>query len=181
MGDVPQRHTRILPDRSSYPTTSRYTLQWLANDDPHLLNVFPNNSDAAFVSSQRPKPSDLLLHYNYGAAAVSKWGRNKAVLNNRSGLPRPKAPEPVAMSPTKTIGDRLATINKLANTRAQQQPTNDGGSGSAEAIDSEQPAWDADDVMLFFWGNSKAARERRAKKEEEREENINKWRAGTTA
>ncbi|KAF8800117.1 hypothetical protein BYT27DRAFT_7227611 [Phlegmacium glaucopus] len=182
MGDVPQRHTRNLPNHSSYPTSLRYTLQWLANDGPHLRNFFPNNSDAAFVSSQKPKPSDLLLHYNYGAAAVSKWGRNYAVLGNRPGLPRPKAPQPVAMGPTRTIGDRTTTITKLANARAkevQQQPANDGG--SAEAIDSEQPAWDEDDVMLLFWGNCKAAMERHAKKEQEREENINKWRAGTAA
>jgi hypothetical protein len=31
----------------------------------------------------------------------------------------------------------------------------------------EHAGWDEDDVMLFFWGNSKAAKERHIKKQEE--------------
>ena len=43
---------------------------------PNILVVNdPNNSDATFLNNtQVPKPSDLLLHYNYGAAVVAKLG-----------------------------------------------------------------------------------------------------------
>jgi len=183
MNDIPARRIRILPDGTSYPPSSRYTLQWLAEDNQFLRSIFPNNSDAAFVSHHKPKPSDLLLHYNYGVAAVKHWGRNQDVLYNRPGLPRPQAPETVAMGPTKSVGDRTTTTAKLADARAQgiqQQPAgNGGGMGLAAGTDSQQPVWDEDDVMLFFWGNSMPAVERHAKKEQEHKENINKWRAGT--
>jgi hypothetical protein len=53
--------------------------------------------------------------------------------------------------------------------------------GSAAPADSEQSIQDEDDVMLFFWGNSKASVERHAKRERERERNINEWRKGTVA
>ncbi|KAF8232644.1 hypothetical protein L208DRAFT_1270819, partial [Tricholoma matsutake] len=168
--DVPDRHIRNLPDGASYPFSSRYTLQWLAADDTFLRSFFPNNSDAAFISHHKPKPSDLLLHYNYGAAALKHWGRNHTILNNCPGLARPQAPETV---PTKSLTTAQAD-------RIQRQPANNGGSaGSAAATDSEQPAWDEDNVMLFFWGNSPASIERHAMKEQERKENINKWRAAT--
>jgi len=182
MGDIPERRVPYVSNNASYPTSSRYTLQWLSNVDPSFLHYYPNNIDASFVSSRKDKPSDLLLHYNYGAAAVKKWGRNHAVLSDRPGLPRPQAPEPVPMGPTRTVGDRKTTITKLANAwgeEVQPQSANDGSSaGSAAAIDSEQPVWDEDDVMLFFWGNSKPAMERHAKKEQERKANIYKWRLG---
>ena len=44
----------------------------------------------------------------------------------------------------------------------------------------EQDRWDEDDVMLFFWGNSKAAMERHAQKKQERTEYLEDWRAGVT-
>ncbi|KAI9566243.1 hypothetical protein HD554DRAFT_2118651 [Boletus coccyginus] len=95
MDDVPhQPRNWSLSCGSSYPCGSRYTLQWLATDYPSLRNfvcaALPSNSDAAFVSHHKPKPSDLLLHYNYGAAAVKLWGRNHAILGNHAGLPRPQ-------------------------------------------------------------------------------------------
>ena len=181
MSDVPDRHNRPLVAGTSYPSSSRYTFQWL-DDDPFLASSFGKNLDAAFVSHHKPKPSGLLLHYNYGAAAVQQWGRNHAVLNNRPGVPRPRVTETMATSPTKHLGNRTTTIAKLEaawGSGSQQQPTgNGGGTSSAAATDSEQPAWDADDVMLFFWGNSTAATERHAREERERKEGINKWRAG---
>jgi hypothetical protein len=87
------------------------------------------------------------------------------------------------MGPTQSIGDRTTTIDELAAARAegiQRQPAGNGDStGSAAVTDSEQPVWDEDDVMLFFWGNSMPSMERHAKQEQERKESINKWRAGT--
>ncbi|KAI9566237.1 hypothetical protein HD554DRAFT_2279022 [Boletus coccyginus] len=92
MNDVPNQPRKIsLPYSSSYPHGSRYSLQWLATDYESLRRfshaALPSNSDAAFISHHKPKPSDLLLHYNYGAAAVKYWGRNCAVLGNHPGLP----------------------------------------------------------------------------------------------
>ena len=181
MNDVPNPHKRNFYDGASYPPQSRYTFQWLFTDDPGIHDNFPNNRDAAFVSHHKPKPSDLLLHYNYGAAAVKKWGRNHAILNSRPGLLRPKPPETVTMAPTESVGNCKLTITKLtaAQDNGVQQQPGEGNTNSAAATDSEQPVWDEDDVMLFFWGNSMPSMERHAKKERERTESINKWRAGT--
>jgi hypothetical protein len=44
------------------------------------------------MDQQLPKPADLLLHYNYGAAAVKQWGKNTRVLTNRPNIPRPSVP-----------------------------------------------------------------------------------------
>ena len=112
-----------------------------ANITAHTF--FPNNSDGAFASHRKPEPSDLLLHYNYGAAAVKHWGRNQDVLDNHPGLPRPRGPETVAMGPTRSVDDRTTTTAKLVAALAQgiqRQPAdNGGGSGSVAATDSEQP------------------------------------------
>lgn len=43
------------------------------------------------------------------------------------------------------------------------------GAGIRDMVDLEgQAQWDADDVMLFLWGNSVASKERHQKKMEER-------------
>ncbi|KAI9571174.1 hypothetical protein HD554DRAFT_257636 [Boletus coccyginus] len=106
-----------LPLGTSHPRGSRYTFQWFAANDETLHATFPNNSDAAFLSHYKPNPSDLLLHYNYGAAAVKNWGRNHAILGSRPGLPRPHPPVPVATGPTKSVGDRTTAIAKLTAAR----------------------------------------------------------------
>lgn len=141
--------------------------------------MFPNNLDAAFKNRQKPKPSDLILHYNYGAAAVKYWGRNLEVLDKdkRPDLPHPKQrqADTMVMGPTTSIGDRAEMIKKLTTARAEG--SQGGGIESAEGTTLEQP--DEDKVMLFFWGNSMAARERHAKKEQACKETINEWRAVT--
>jgi hypothetical protein len=145
--------------------------------------LFPNNRDAVFESFHINMPADTLLRYNYGAAAVKQWGKNIDILSTREGLPRPQIPEVLPVGPEKGVNDRMTAINKLALARGeagQVQPADDGdGEGSAALADSEQLKWDEDDVMLFFWGNSKASVERHAKAEREREQNINEWRKGT--
>jgi len=75
----------------------------------------------------------------------------------------------------------MTAINKRSGEAGQQPADNGDGAGSAALADSEQLKWDEDDVMLFFWGNSKASVERHAKAEREREQNINEWRKGTVA
>lgn len=179
ISDVPPRHNRVLPNEARYPTDSRYTLQWLVAGDEFLFNFFPNNSDASFVSLHKPKPAEILLHYNYGAAAVKQWGRNYAVLNNRPGLPRPQEPVPASMGSLKTVSDRTKTTDKLAQGRTERSQRQDANNkSSVTEVDSEQLGWDEHDVMLFFWGNSKASTERHAEKERERDRNISTWRSG---
>ena len=134
------------------------------------------------MDQQLPKPADLLLHYNYGAAAVKQWGKNTSVLINRPDIPRPPEPVPAPMVP--------ARVNHSCNTAIQKRTDamNQGGQGAGSkkrkrsggaAVDLEvQDRWDEDDVMLFFWGNSKAALERHSQKKQERTEYLEDWRAG---
>ncbi|KAF5382213.1 hypothetical protein D9615_004418 [Tricholomella constricta] len=179
MDDMPPKAERRLFGDSRYPVNSRYTLQWLSPVDWPVLRMFPNNTDAAFVS-RKPKPAETLLHYNYGAAAVKHWGRNIDVLTNRPNVPRPSAPQAAPLDPSRVIGDQTKTTGKLAEARdqaGQQLSSGNGGGGSAVA-GGHSEKWDEDDVMLFFWGNTKAATERHAKRERVREEKIYNWRAG---
>ncbi|KAF8867756.1 hypothetical protein BD779DRAFT_1685398 [Infundibulicybe gibba] len=87
--DVPARRTRLVHPDLSYPLDARYTLQWLFPANPCTLSYMPNNRDATFLNHQLPRPADLLLHYNYGAAAVKNWGKNVGALDQ---LPRVLSP-----------------------------------------------------------------------------------------
>ncbi|KAF7977086.1 hypothetical protein HWV62_4663 [Athelia sp. TMB] len=151
--DVRKRHPRpSMPPTVSFPSGRRYTMQWLAPPDPYLQSV-PNNCDAAFgTAAGKGMPSDLLLHYNYGAAAVLRWGRGLETLWLCSASRRPTISPP---------------------------PKTGAGAGAGEAEDADA-RWDADDVVLFLWGNTKAARQRRAKEEEEDAQRLEQWRAGVS-
>jgi hypothetical protein len=72
--DIPGRHERsIVCDDAAYPAQERYTLQWLTTPEVITASIIPNNNDATFKrQTRKPKPSDLLLQYNYGAAAVKQ-------------------------------------------------------------------------------------------------------------
>ena len=111
---------------------------------------YSKQHDAAFKKATRkPKPSDLLLHYNYGAAAVKCWGRGTDLLRERARPPRPLVP---FLVPTHSMD---AAIRNLR-------------AGTGRLVESEgQAEWDEDDVMLFLWGNSPAAKERHLKKVDE--------------
>jgi hypothetical protein len=172
-----------MPEGVSYPNGERFTLQWLIKAEPSTIHyAADNNTDATFKKQTRkPKPSDLLMHYNYGAAAVKQWGRGAEVLQNRPNLPRPTVPTPAPMGPTRTQHDRYTTIRKCDAARR----VDEGGGGNAlvgaghrELLDSEedQAGWDEDDVMLYFWGNSPAATERHRKKQEESTHYMEQWR-----
>jgi len=167
--------------------------------------MIPDNSDAAFsTQTDLPKPSDLLLHYNYGAAAVKMWGHGTDILRDNAAAPRPPMPQPVKMGPSRSIHDRTTTIKKrqkLSNPkrgdhrnptagpsrpthRAHQCDTNEVGGGNAVGgpgiegiVDSEDQAqWDEDDVMLFLWGNSNTSKDRHRKKLEESTRHMEQWR-----
>lgn len=132
--------------------------------------LIPNNTDAAFgKASAERKPSGLLLHYNYGAAAVKVWGRNTYVLEPHIEKSRPPKPDPIPLGPSTTHSDRLLTIEKRGKAMAAAEEAKKA-TGKA--------GWDEDDVMLFFWGNSKAARERYRKTHEAKRENLEQWRQG---
>jgi hypothetical protein len=182
IADITQRHQRsIMPPDVQYPTNARYTLNWLKTPDDITLSVVPNNRDAAFkTSTSKPKPTDLLLHYNYGAAAVKLWGHGVDVLQNRSNSPRPSVPVQAEMGPSRTQHDRAATIKKLDNARgAGGVGVGNAPAGVGEMVDSGgQALWDEDDVMLFLWGNTKASKDRYRKKKEESTQCMEQWREG---
>jgi len=92
----------------------------------------PNNSDAAFRKKTKiAKPSSLLVHYNYGSAAVKWWGRNVEVLQNEFEPPRPEVPVPAASGPSTTVGNRTVTTKKLGKARklAEAAMSKTGGKG----------------------------------------------------
>ena len=139
---------------TEYSDGSRYTLQWIVPSPSPADNMFaPNNADARFVTGTSiPKPSDLLLHYNFGAAVVKYWCCNQDILVERPNILRPR-PEDL-----------------ISKKRDVHEP---GGSGGPV----EGGGWDEDDVMLFFWGNTPQARARRTKEEGEKNTAIDQWRA----
>jgi hypothetical protein len=188
-----------------YPPDERYTLQWLEPHDDFLSSIIPNNTDAAFKKrTRRKKPSELLLHYNYGAAAVKWWGQGAEVFQKHPGIPRPSAPVPAPMGPPKIARDRGTATQRrdrlqdaaAANITVRPSRTMHGSrkrdtardtdrvgvgsaarAGAGEMVDSEgQARLDEDDVMLLFWGNSKAAKDRYCKKVEESTQRMMQWR-----
>jgi hypothetical protein len=179
--DIPPRHDREdMPQGVSYPGRVRYTLQWL-NPDPYAMHLAPNNSDAAFkIRTRKPKPSELLLHYNYGAAAVKCWGRGVKLLQDLTNPPRPPVPVPTSAAPATTIHDGGVAIRKRDAARAAGGAgagNATAGAGTGELVESEgQVMWDEDDVILFFWGNSQVAKERHLKRVNENTERMEQWR-----
>ena len=181
--DVPPRHVRDdIPEDVRYSTHPRFTLHWLVSPEPFLRRTIPNHSDATFKKSNRnPKPSELLLHYNYGAAAVKCWGRGKEVLQRRAKPPRPRVLVPEPMGPSKTRDDRSTAIGKRNATRpaGSSKARAQTSTGTEELVESDDQAlWDEDDVMLFCWGNSPAAKQRHLKKVQETTQRMEQWREG---
>jgi len=121
------------------------------------------------------KPSALLLHYNYGAAAVKMWGQNIHILTRHAKKSRPPKPDPVPFGPPTQIHDRVRAIEKRR--KAAEEAKTAGASKGTK----RRAAWDEDDVMLFFWGNSRAATERYHKTREEKRKNLELWRQGLPA
>ncbi|KAI0289275.1 hypothetical protein BC826DRAFT_630875 [Russula brevipes] len=127
--DIPQCLDReYMPEGAVYPANERYTLQSLETLPPDVSVFVPVNRDGAFRgSSDEEKPSGLLLHYNYGAAAVKVWGHGKEVLEaQRQPLrPPPRQPAPVRYGRAGR-NDRSIAIEK----RKRQQS---GGRGAPRA------------------------------------------------
>ncbi|KAF8529538.1 hypothetical protein BU17DRAFT_79525 [Hysterangium stoloniferum] len=172
----------------TYPKNSRYTLPWL-NPDPATKVMLPDNRDATFKKGTRKaKPSDLLLHYNYGAAAVKWWGNGTETLRKLAQPPRSPVFVPAPSGPSRTTHDRKTAISKRDAARAADisgagnataGPSTTGPATGEGLLDSEgQVMWDDDDVVLFIWGNSQAARERHDRKVQENSHRMEQWREG---
>ncbi|KAJ7645768.1 hypothetical protein B0H17DRAFT_1022794 [Mycena rosella] len=131
--DIPGRSSigRDLKYGVKYSEKDRYTLQSLTSTDT-IRDDIANNLDAAFkLHNKKPKPSPLLLHYNYGVAAVIWWGKGESRLHasNRPNIPRPKVPVPAPMGPRRVMHDRQVTRDKLEHARAED--VGSPGTGSA--------------------------------------------------
>jgi hypothetical protein len=160
----------LLDDSVERPENSRYTAQWLEQPGHAMLKLLPNNSDAAFgINSRVRKPSALLLHYNYGAAAVKRWGLKTHILEDRAKKFRPQKPVPAASGPSKHVHDRSIAIKK-------RQKASSAAKITGTSSEKHTAAWDEDDVMLFFWGNSRAATKRYLEMHEAETERVEKWR-----
>ena len=105
--DIPSNEYPLeLNDGVENPENSRYTAQYLELPGRSELRTLPDNSDAAFGKTSRlgaKKPSALLLHYNYGIAAVKLWGRKTHILEDKAKEFRPPKPVPCSS----TIGPSL--------------------------------------------------------------------------
>ena len=182
--DVPPRpHRDKIHRDTGYPDGSRYTLQTIGptddDDDDDDVAPAPDNTDATFMKgTRRSKPSALLLHYNYGAAAVHHWGKDVEVLWKKFPPPRPSKPIPAAAGPSKSVHDREVVIKK--RNAAQAESSTAGAAGQGALAEQEEAVWDADDVMLFFWGNTRAARDRHAKQVRESAQRMEQWRKGVS-
>src|ERR1700722_18268242 len=118
--DVPPRHDQadMLPTTVRYPTMERYKLQWLLNPPGFLRLQRPQPPQASLkINTRRSKPSDLLLHDNYGAAAVKWWGHGLELLKKRAKPPRPSKPVPALVGAPKTTHDRSIAIAKPEQAR----------------------------------------------------------------
>ncbi|KAJ7938694.1 hypothetical protein B0H13DRAFT_1587459 [Mycena leptocephala] len=105
VNDILLHQERDLREGIKYPDAAQcYTLQWLHGDEEAEGRI-SNNSIATFRKHTHiPKPSPLLLHSNYGAAAVKWWGHGNSHLGilNRPAIPRPTVPVLSATGPIST-------------------------------------------------------------------------------
>ncbi|KAJ6557111.1 hypothetical protein B0H10DRAFT_2121174 [Mycena sp. CBHHK59/15] len=188
--DIPPRYNRALDDDIKYPEGQRYTLQWLRGSTKERA-VVPNNSDATFRKYTRIlKPSPMLLHYNYGAAAVKWWGHganSHLGILNRPTMPRPSVPVPAATGPIRTKRT-AAQLDASVKKRATGDAGGSGsGPGDSEAARDEE-VMDPDEIVMFFWSQNPAALERRKREaedrkreEEERASRMEQWRESVIA
>ncbi|KAJ7816651.1 hypothetical protein B0H13DRAFT_2380288 [Mycena leptocephala] len=174
--DIP--HVVITPSSMKTSNTRQihYTLQWLMATEHHKRDV-PNNKDAAFKKhSKKPKPSPLLLHYNYGVAALKWWGKGPEYLLSARTRPAPLIAAP--LGPSRSTHDRSLTTTKLA--QARQLAGLQGGSGDngeVDDIDARHES-EAERLVLTFYANTPAARSRRAKQQAERTDRMIQWQNG---
>ncbi|KAF8805808.1 hypothetical protein BYT27DRAFT_7224680 [Phlegmacium glaucopus] len=152
---------------------------------PHNNCHLSNNlkPDKTVQHTRKPKPSELLLHYNYGATAVKWWGHGIQVLDKKFKPPCPPKLAPALSRPSKSIHNRTTACDKLEaawerNTTgkhrtASKLTTRKHGTVQATA----EVTWD-EDIMLLLWGNSCTATECHSKKVQENVQHMEQWRKG---
>ncbi|KAJ6590289.1 hypothetical protein B0H10DRAFT_2233665 [Mycena sp. CBHHK59/15] len=98
----------------------------------------------------------MLLHYNYGAAAVKWWGHSANShlgISNRPTMPRASVPVPAATGPIRT----KRTPAQLDASIQKRATGNMGESGSGhrdrEAA-QEGEVMDPDEIVMFFWSRT---------------------------
>lgn len=121
-----------------------------------------------------PLPSELLLCYNYGAAAVRWWGKGTERIekSGRPNIPRPSIPAPAPMGPRRTTHDRSVATGKRDVARGNTLAGGYGGQNDAVEGGAQM---DPDDVMMYLWGNNPAARQRRESAQQELSYRIKQW------
>jgi hypothetical protein len=191
---------------TGYPEGERFTLQLIEIkndfDRSGLTHSFRLGRDAAFsVDTDAAKPSGVLLHYNYGTAAVKWWGHHTDILRS-PGPPHPPPPPPPPRRsqrrrpppapgpsypfrprPTST-NDRGVSIKKHGGPSSKSRARKKKGVQRPSAVDvADEPinepkvweSWDEDEWMFYFMLNTKAARERHQAAKEESTSNIKAW------
>nr|GAT44576.1 predicted protein [Mycena chlorophos] len=168
--DVPACHERELDDAVAYPSTTRYTAQWLKGT-PAERRVVPNNTDLAFKKHTRAaKPSTLLLEYMYGIAVVKHWGHGHMHMGPeyRPNIRRPAFPASAPMGSTR----RFLSLTKRKKTLGTKHGITVIGGG--EHGEQQEIELDAEELVLLLWSsNPKAVQRRReALDQQEQEEQF---------
>jgi hypothetical protein len=133
-----------MPQGTGYPSSKLYTLQWPGTEDEFDMSMIPHNSEAAFKrQTHMPKPSDLLLHYHSGAAAIKIWGFGTEVLRDHVNPPPPK---PVKMGPSKTTHDRKTAIQKRDDAFHAQRGSGRNATAGPSRITRSAQKRDTDEV-----------------------------------
>ncbi|KAI0286045.1 hypothetical protein BGY98DRAFT_1092842 [Russula aff. rugulosa BPL654] len=94
--DIPTINDRLFTAGTACPDGERFTLQFIEVMEDLGRSVVAHSyrvgRDAAFsIDTDTVKPSGVLLHYNYGSAAVKWWGHHTDILRS-PGPPHPPPP-----------------------------------------------------------------------------------------
>ncbi|KAJ7146074.1 hypothetical protein C8R44DRAFT_756503 [Mycena epipterygia] len=136
-------NTTLLGD-VKYSKNPRYTLQWLVDGTPHQQRDFPNNMDAVF--KKHFEKAKLLLHYNYGVAALRWWGKGPEKL--LTARKRPAPPIAAPLGPSRSKDDRSA---KTQDARTKSEGFQDGSDGNREEEDiDERRQFQAERLVISF-------------------------------
>ena len=176
---------------TGYLEGERFTLQHIevleASRRPTVEQWCQVGRDAAFSSNTNTaKPSGVLLHFNYGAAAVKWWGHNTDTLRSQNpphAAPAPRRCQQPQPPPSPAAGPStdvpaylrrpLTTINHERNLVSQEHKQHSANERVNESKAWE--SWDEDDWMMFCRFNTKAVHGRLQAAGEESSSNIRAW------
>ena len=181
--DIPIRAPRIVRPTTEYPEGQRFTLQIIeileGLEREIVVHACKIGCDAVFSrNTPLSKPSDILLNYNYGAAAIKWWGHHTELLQSRA--PRPLAPGP-STAPRSNLRPRPAATTSVAVKKreghSKSHNSQKKGVLDPSAADASKPweSWDEDDWIFYCMLNTKATRERQQAAQEESSSNVRAW------